>query len=94
MATRVEVNCINRTDRHDPYERINAIGGGFPGHQWTHPHELAIRWIEDGTFEYYMEKGMYEFRLIVAISHYGHKYLKTSADGDQPDNLLSLPECP
>ncbi|WP_157785358.1 DUF3892 domain-containing protein, partial [Bradyrhizobium yuanmingense] len=24
----------------------------------------------------------------------GHKYIKTKADGIQPDNLLSLPECP
>jgi len=22
------------------------------------------------------------------------KYLKTRADGEQPDNLLALPECP
>ena len=27
----------------------------------------------------------------VAISRYGHKYLKTLADGEEPNNLLSLP---
>jgi hypothetical protein len=32
--------------------------------------------------------------VIVAVSRLGHKYLKTEADGEQPDNLLSLPECP
>jgi Protein of unknown function (DUF3892) len=32
--------------------------------------------------------------LIIATSAYGHKYLKTQADGEHPDNLLSLPECP
>jgi hypothetical protein len=31
--------------------------------------------------------------VIVAISRYGHKYLKTVADGEQPNNLLSLYEC-
>jgi hypothetical protein len=31
--------------------------------------------------------------VIVGTSRYGHKYLKTEADGEQPDNLLSLPEC-
>jgi hypothetical protein len=31
--------------------------------------------------------------VIVAV-HNGHKYIKTKADGIQPDNLLSLPECP
>ena len=30
----------------------------------------------------------------VAVSHYGNKYLKTENDGEQPDNLLALPECP
>ncbi|MGO7416641.1 DUF3892 domain-containing protein [Rhizobium ruizarguesonis] len=29
-----------------------------------------------------------------AKSAAGNKYLKTTADGDQPNNLLSLPECP
>jgi hypothetical protein len=32
--------------------------------------------------------------VIIAVSPYGHKYLKTQADGEHPDNLLSLPECP
>ena len=32
--------------------------------------------------------------MIVAKSRWGHKYLKTDSDGEQPDNLLALPECP
>jgi hypothetical protein len=32
--------------------------------------------------------------VIVKMSRFGHKYLATEADGEQPDNLLSLPECP
>ena len=31
--------------------------------------------------------------VIVAVSRYGNKYLKTVADGEQPNNLLSLYEC-
>jgi hypothetical protein len=31
--------------------------------------------------------------VIVATSRFGNKYLKTTADGDQPNNLLSLPTC-
>jgi hypothetical protein len=33
-------------------------------------------------------------RVIVAVSRYGNKYPKTEIDGDDPNNLLSLPECP
>jgi Protein of unknown function (DUF3892) len=32
------------------------------------------------------------FEVIVALSRYGNKYLKTVADGDAPNNLLALPE--
>ena len=35
-----------------------------------------------------------EVSVIVATSRYGNKYLKTEADGEEPNNLLSLPECP
>ena len=28
-----------------------------------------------------------------AVSRFGNKYIKTEADGDQPDNLLALYEC-
>ncbi len=31
--------------------------------------------------------------VVVAVSRFDHKYIKTEADGEQPDNLLSLPEC-
>ena len=31
--------------------------------------------------------------VIVAVSRYGNKYLKTVSDGDHPNNLLSLYEC-
>jgi hypothetical protein len=27
------------------------------------------------------------------VSRFGNKYLKTTSDGDQPNNLLALPEC-
>ena len=32
--------------------------------------------------------------VIVAMDPYGNKYLKTERDGDTPNDLLGLPECP
>ena len=32
--------------------------------------------------------------VIIAQSAYGNLYLKTEADGEHPNNLLALPECP
>ncbi len=31
--------------------------------------------------------------VVVAVSRFGNKYLKTVADSDHPNNLLSLYEC-
>ena len=95
MATKLRVECVYKTDRHDAHERIKAVGGGPPGCRWKYNQEDAITWIEDGTFVYYViNKEGKEVNMIVAMSRYGHKYLKTEADGEQPDNLLNLPECP
>jgi hypothetical protein len=30
---------------------------------------------------------------VIVAERAGHKYLKTMFDGDQPNHLLSLPEC-
>lgn len=89
MATRLEVTCINKTDRYNPHERIENIGGN----SWKHTEDDAIAYIENGVYSYYVNRGGYEARVIIATRS-GHKYLKTEEDGEQPDNLLSLPECP
>lgn len=41
---------------------------------------------------FYSFVGGHERNVIVATRN-GTKYLKTEADSDTPDNLLSLPEC-
>ena len=95
MARKLQITCISKTGRHDAHELIKAVGGGLPGRRWKYTQEDAIAWTEDGTFVYYVinQEGR-ELNVIVARSQYGHKYLKTEADGEQPDNLLNLPECP
>jgi hypothetical protein len=53
----------------------------------------AIRGIERGEWNFYVSRGGRTVNVIVAVSRWNHKYIKTEADGEQPDNLLSLPEC-
>lgn len=31
--------------------------------------------------------------VVVAVSRSDHRHIETEADGEQPDNLMSLPEC-
>jgi hypothetical protein len=58
-----------------------------------HSEDDVIAFIAHGVYSYYVKRGGYEADVIVA-ERLGHKYLKTESDGEQPDNLLSLPECP
>jgi uncharacterized protein YfaP (DUF2135 family) len=94
MASRHEVKCINKTDRYNAHERIKNIGGVNPdGTHWKLTEDEAIAAIENGQYEFYVNRGGYQANVIIEVSQHGHKYLKTVPDGEQPDNLLSLPEC-
>jgi hypothetical protein len=95
MASRLLIECIHKTDRQNAHEHIKAIGGGLPGCKWKHTQADAIAWAEGRIFAYYViNRDGREEKVIVASDPHGHKYLKTEADGEQPDNLLNLPECP
>lgn len=93
MATQTaQIKCINKTDRNSPWDRISHVGG-YAQSQWKLPIDDAIGKIERKEWGFYVSVGGKSVWVIVA-THSGRKYLKTQADGDHPNNLLSLPECP
>lgn len=88
------VDCINKADRPGAHERIQNIGGLSPGRiRWKLSHEEAITGIESGKWNFFVI-GPTAGAIIVAKSTAGKKYLKTKSDGEHPNDLLSLPECP
>ena len=91
---RIEVKCINKSNRFNPHERILNIGGLNPnGTRWKISQERAIQGIEQGKWHFYVRIGVVAIDVIIA-THNGNKYIKTQNDGLTPNNLLSLPECP
>ena len=94
MASRHQVMCVNKQDRPNPHERILFIGGAENGERWRRSQQEAINDIETGRYTFYVHVGGYQADVIVAMSQWGHKYLRTTSDTTQKDNLLSLPECP
>ena len=94
MSTTVEIRCINKSDRFNPYERILNVGGvNADGTRWKLSQTEAIHSIIQDTYLFYVRQGR-QIVYVVIASQSGWKYLKTTEDGDQPDNLLNLPECP
>ncbi len=94
MATRVEIRCINKSDSLNPHERILNVGGVHAdGTRWKLSQTEAIHCIVKDTYIFYVKRGG-KTDCVVIASQSGWKYLKTTTDGEQPDHLLALPECP
>jgi uncharacterized protein DUF3892 len=68
---------------------------------WTNPasgqtgdnsRAQIVTWIEDDNGQAYVDDGRgNRADVLVVTPRYGHKYLRTYADGQWTDNLLALP---
>jgi len=90
----IRIDCVNKQPRNDPHRRIKNIGGrNADGSRWKISEDRAISGIREGRWTFYVQVNGRAVGVVIA-EHEGSSYLKTVADGLQPNNLLSLPECP
>lgn len=90
----VQIQCINKSDRMNADERIKFVGGVHAEKRWKLSLDDAVAGVESGRYRFWTVANGKSVWVEVAVSSRGRKYLKTEADGEQPNNLLSLPECP
>jgi hypothetical protein len=94
MVQEAKITCVAKTGRREPYDRIRSLGGGLHAY-WEISHERAIDLLEHDRCRFYTCTGEGKrLYLVVVTSPDGHKYVKTVADSEQPEHLLTLPECP
>ena len=94
MTPEIQILCITKNDRYSPYERILNLGGIVAGERFNITLTNAISLIEAGKIKFYTLVNGHKRNIVVSVSRFGNKYLKTEADNDTPDNLLSLASCP
>ena len=84
----VQVTCINKQPRNNPYEGITHLGGS--GWRWTRQQVVVSITAKTNTF--YTQTGIQRSEIDVVNGPTG-PYLRTYANGQWNDNLLALLEC-
>ena len=96
MTATHQVTCII-PDGSDPDRRIDSIGGATGGENgngpWTLKLDDAIAGIEDRRWRFWTTDTEGNSVWVIIAKRNGKKYLKTEADGEEPNNLLALPRC-
>jgi len=85
----VQVTCINKQPRNDPYEGITHLGGSG----WKWPRQQVIDSIRRGENTFFTLVNQNRADVGVVDGPNG-PYLRTYANGVWNDNLLALSECP
>ena len=75
FMTDLKVDCIVKSDRMNPYERIKAIGGMYGGKRWQFPEDQAIKYIESGQYSFHTFVRGLRAQVIVAM-HLGRNILR------------------
>ncbi|MER9242871.1 DUF3892 domain-containing protein [Mesorhizobium sp. M0633] len=91
MTGTFQVTC-HKPDNADADRRLQGVGGPG-GNGWYRTVDQMITLIGGGDRFWTADRNRNTVWLVVAVRN-GRKYIKTDADGIEPNNLLALPHCP
>jgi hypothetical protein len=90
----VRVTCITNPHPLSPHEHITHLGNPAAGWKWTRDEVIASIDAQTNTF-YVVDQNNGNRSNVGIVRPAGRApYLRTHADGDWNDNLLSLNQCP
>ena len=91
-----QVTCITKPHPASRHEHITHIGNPKTNPPWKWTREQVIASIDAKTNTFYVIDARHGRRVDVrVVRELGEApYLRTYADADWNDNLLSLPQCP
>jgi hypothetical protein len=89
-----QVTCIVKPHPLSPHEHITHVGN--PAQQWIWPRERVIASIDDKSNTFFVLDPISGKRADIGVVREPGKapYLRTYADGQWTNNLLSLNQCP
>lgn len=90
----VQVTCITKPHPQSPHEHITHLGNSTGGWVWT--REKVIESIDAKSNIFYVLDPQNSKRANIGVVREAGKapYLRTYADGQWNNNLLSLNQCP
>jgi len=90
----VEVTCITKPHVQSPHEHITRLGN--PKANWNWSRDQVIESIDAKSNTFYVIDPLNGKRANIGVIRPAGRpaYVRTYADGDWNDNLLSLNQCP
>jgi hypothetical protein len=89
---RYRVTCTTKLEKHEHIVSLGCYGPGNTFHNFSEAE--VIDRIENRGDTFYSERPDGHVAEIVVETRNGEKYLKTKPDGERPNNLDWLPDCP
>jgi Protein of unknown function (DUF3892) len=90
----VQVTCITKPHPQSTHEHITELGNPRAGRKWSRDQVIASIGAKSNTFFVIDPRNGKRSNVGVVRSPGRAAYLRTHADGDWNDNLLSLDQCP